>query len=491
MKNSNEIQTGPKKNLWFFGLATLAFLASLFFAHFNPVNTSFGPFFWVADETEIQLADGSWVAMDFLEVGAQPEILDLRFHIEIDENEKWRAPTGLRLSGPFSADIFWDGKRVGRKGVIGNTKSEENPGKIDSLTFLSPDLLNPGLHQLDLRVSTLHLNYDADNIFHIVSLGPFRDDDRRSLRYYSTPLLIFSGLALLILQFMRMGIDAGNRLFIILSIFAGFVLLQLMAEVSRAVINYPYSWHYIRGAVMGYSGLAAGMSLLFLTFTLEKQKWARAVILVGVLTFLFSFFFYIGGDRQIARNFLIITAAPALIYLVKGLKKQINLMTLIPVFWVFCFISVQLSYGIFLDVFFFAGSLVLLTSIWFGGSFVASPNAVTAGQKPPENFLVKSKGREIPVSLKDILFIRAEGNFSELNKADGVRLLYQERLGQIMNNPPKGFKRIHKSYAVNLDFIKALRSAEGSKYWLEIKTGGEIPVSRYRVSEIREILKGK
>jgi len=50
------------------------------------------------------------------------------------------------------------------------------------------------------------------------------------------------------------------------------------------------------------------------------------------------------------------------------------------------------------------------------------------------------------------------------------------------------FVRVHKSYAVNIDAVKNLKSATGSKYWLELQNEQKIPVSRYRVVEIRGLL---
>ena len=68
-------------------------------------------------------------------------------------------------------------------------------------------------------------------------------------------------------------------------------------------------------------------------------------------------------------------------------------------------------------------------------------------------------------------------------------MLHHLRLGEIMDNPPLGFIRVHRSYAVNKSRIKALRAAEGSKYWIELDGADDIPVSRYRVAEIREAMK--
>ena len=72
--------------------------------------------------------------------------------------------------------------------------------------------------------------------------------------------------------------------------------------------------------------------------------------------------------------------------------------------------------------------------------------------------------------------------------ASGDQVLHQDGLGTIMTLHPKDFVRVHKSYAVNLNYAVRLRSAPGSKYWLEMNNHQTIPVSRYKAVEIRSIL---
>jgi DNA-binding LytR/AlgR family response regulator len=72
--------------------------------------------------------------------------------------------------------------------------------------------------------------------------------------------------------------------------------------------------------------------------------------------------------------------------------------------------------------------------------------------------------------------------------ATGEQVLHQDGLGTLMALQPKDFVRVHKSYAVNLNYALQLRSAPGSKYWLEMHTQITIPVSRYKAVEIRSLL---
>ena len=158
---------------------------------------------------------------------------------------------------------------------------------------------------------------------------------------------------------------------------------------------------------------------------------------------------------------------------------------MLPMFWAACFWSVQISFGVFLDSYIFLASLILLSSAWFW-VYVGKP------QEPPRpgatQLMIKSRGKEIYVAARDIIYLKAEGNFTELLKTDGSVLLHHLPMGKIMGRPPEGFIRVHRSYVVNRAHVTALRSAEGSKYWLELKGAENIPVSRYRVAEIRSLL---
>lgn len=102
--------------------------------------------------------------------------------------------------------------------------------------------------------------------------------------------------------------------------------------------------------------------------------------------------------------------------------------------------------------------------------------------------MIKSSGKETFVAAKDVIYLKAEGNFTEIHTADGRTFLHQLPIGKLMEDPPNRHIRVHRSYAVNRTGIKALRSAEGSKYWLELNNAEKIPVSRFRVADIRNLL---
>lgn len=488
--NSSETKAYRSIGVWrFAAMLALALAVGLYISHKITVLESV---YWVGNSTDIKQEDGTWVNGHVLDVGHMDSIQELRFQVDVNTSEHWQEPVGLIVGGPFSAEFFWDGEPVGQKGQVGTSRKEEVAGPIDSVTFIPARLLEPGQHTLTIKLSTQHMNYDVKRIIHLVALGPYRQDERRSMRYYAAPILLLSGLLVLMAQSIRIGRSAGNRLYTGLGVFAGFVTLSLLTEVSRSVTSYPYDYHAIRGSFMWISSNLAGFSLWYLCFRLEQKRWIRYVLFVGLALVVLSHFFSIGGDRQIARNFLFLSAVPATVYTIQWFRGQASFMLMMPVFWLACFASNILSYGIFLDSYFFVASLTFLASAWFWTYTAPVANTVSEepeiDQRAPTNFRVKDKGRETIIGAESVVVLHAEGNFTKLIKSDGSILLHQSRLGHIMDNPPPSFLRVHRSFAVNTRYVKALRSAEGSKYWLEMEGAEDVPVSRYRVAEIRNAI---
>ena len=459
-------------------------LVTMYVSHKSTVLETF---YWVGNEAEIREADGSWTSGRVSQVGTGDGIQELRVTINVSDDSWWQEPIGLNVAGPFSAEMHWDGVLVGEKGKIGSDRESEVPGSIDSITLIPADLLEPGAHELRIRLSTHHAAEQSARIIHVLGLAPYRVDDRRSLRYYAVPILLLSGLLILIAQSLRIGLSTGNGLYTGLGVFGVCILVSLLSEVSRAVVNYSYNLHEFRGIFMWLSLVCAGLTLNAVCLALHKQRWIRFATLAALIALIATGFVGFGGDRQLALNFLSLAAIPVAVQAWLILKKEITFLSMLPIFWVACVLSYQWSIGIFLDSYIFVASIIFLASAWFW-VYVEKPMPATT-TAATGRLVVKSKGKEIFVEPGEVVYLKAEGNFTGIMKADGKSLLHQLPLGKLMLEPPPGFIRVHRSYAVNRSRIKALRSAPGSKYWLELDGADDIPISRYRVAEIRAVLK--
>lgn len=487
MSNS---QTRTKRSLsiWQFTLLlSIAYLFGLVISHNATVMETV---YWSGYELESLNDQGEWVKGDRFNIGSGKRIQELKFDVTIDDSEKWRRPIGLMLGGPFSAEVFWNDELLGSKGEVGQSAEQEVPGPIDTVLFVPSRLLEPGNHQIRMRLSTQHLIGNDASVFHFVWLTPYRDSGRRDLRYYATPLIILSALLVLSFQSFRIGHNAGNPLHSGLGVFGFSVVVLLLAEISRAIVNYPYHFHEVRGFMVWLGNAAAGLSLIYIGFKLTKSRLHKGILYVGLLSLLLTYFIPMkSGDMKLALQFIVLASAPALVFAMLLIKKQVSYLSTLPLFCVACIISNSMDTGLFLDSFQFVAALVLIGGAW--AWVYVDIKEQQPEQSEPDGisaFWLKSPGGDKSIPVADCVALKGEGNYTTLMLKDGQTELHQDGIGAIMESMPIGFVRVHKSYAVNMTLATHLRSATGSKYWLEMSNNEKIPVSRYRVAEVRSYL---
>jgi hypothetical protein len=401
---------------------------------------------WQADQVLLTDADDplfaspgrdlpGWEAVDVKSLGAVERVLWLRTTIELAIGESIPPPYALFLSGPFSAEVYWDGELLGRKGRPAQTMEMELPGPIDSVLYVPAELAAPGNHTLALRISAHHVGYELEVLFHALSLRHFESDARRALRYYTLPLLLSGGLLLLCLQFARIAISSGNLSAVWLAITSACLLMQLLSEVSRSLVDYAYHWHVWRSVSIWLFAVATLLTLnLHAYLRSSRGRPESMALLIAVPVALLASFFAHGFDDKT------VTAVAVL-----------------------CLPTLLLT----------------LRSI---GNVAES--SVT-------HFLIKQAGREEPIDANQVVLISADGNYTELLCEDGQTRLHQLRLGQLMREVPASFFRIHRSHAVNLDKVVQLKSMPGSRYRVELAGGASAPVSRYQVKGLRQLLQGR
>jgi len=510
MNSSNHIslageRTGPSiKRLLI--LSILAYVLS-FLVVINVTN--FEDTFWVAWDIKLKDSDGVFKEANITNVHHTGDRIELTAGINITPEMlaamRDTGPVGIMVSGPFSANIYWDGVLIGEKGIIGADGRAARPGKIDSISFLPSDKLTPGKHEIRLVMSTEHILYDAKRIVHLLALVPYRGDDRRALRYYAIPLLLMGGILLLMLQNIRIARSAGSVHHGILSLFAFFILMNLMTEVSRALINYSYDLHYYRGGLLWITATLAGWSLIPLAVRVKQTMGVRVIYLIGALL-LAANWFYFGnsGDKQIVEDFMILSGVPTFVYGLRAFRNGINPTLshelLLPLFWLAIFVCQRYSYGLFLDVYLFVAAMIFLSGSWYA-TYIAKPartasadggNQASKPAKATPVFTFKGTGKQAgqnyEVAMGDIAVMRAAENYTEMLDTNGNTHLHEKRLGALMEIAPDAFLRVHRSLGVNMAYAKDLKSLEGSRYQLILTNGERVPVSRYRVAEVRGVM---
>lgn len=124
--------------------------------------------------------------------------------------------------------------------------------------------------------------------------------------------------------------------------------------------------------------------------------------------------------------------------------------------------------------------------------------AVTLAQTKPENtvllqrllaeigadktflqrLMVNTGARFFFIKTDEILYLSAEEKYVNLHTEKGSYLMRETMTGLEARLDPSKFIRIHRSYLVNVDFIKELLPESHGDYLARLKNGVELPVSR-------------
>jgi DNA-binding LytR/AlgR family response regulator len=89
------------------------------------------------------------------------------------------------------------------------------------------------------------------------------------------------------------------------------------------------------------------------------------------------------------------------------------------------------------------------------------------------------------VPLDTIVAIHGADDYSEIEVADGRRLLHRKSLQVLALELPPPFVRVHRSHIVNLDFATGLERVAGGSWQVLLKTGGSLAVGRQALGALR------
>ena len=486
---------------WHTSYVALAFASALLLVlGLSTLLQSSADFYWLADDLLVQtgddprwsnpgLTESDWLTMKAGGIDSNlASVFWARTDVVFPSAPNWPSPLSIQISGLFSAEIFWDGQLLASKGVPAVLAAEEIPGPLDTSFYLPEHLRAPGTHSLALRISSHNVGYQADQLIHLIGITPYKPEQRRSLLYYAIPGLLIGSLLIMSLQFLRMWWSSAELNYAALAFIALCGLLQALTEISRSMIEIPYDWQLLRGGLVLLFALGTGVGLNLLLLISRQDKIAGAFSLVGLMVALIRMATIDGLDGKTTFALVSLAIAPAYFGISDLLAKRnspLAIMPLLTIAWLL------LAYGestLFLDNLLF-GSLVsfLLFSWVLQQAYVPRSSAPQSNITPSSSLIAESLGKKIKVPLQEIFYVQADGNYTQLVGEDGKVQLSGQRLGEILTIQP-ALIRVHRSYAVNPAFVHSLNSKEGSRYSLELVNGEQLPVSRYRVKEIRSAL---
>lgn len=101
----------------------------------------------------------------------------------------------------------------------------------------------------------------------------------------------------------------------------------------------------------------------------------------------------------------------------------------------------------------------------------------------PERLTIKTHGRVSFVSIPDVEWIEAAGDYMELHTAQHTHLMRETMSNLLRQLDPQHFQRIHRSTIVQLRHVKELRATPQGEYRVHLYNGTVLRLSRsYRDS---------
>lgn len=93
------------------------------------------------------------------------------------------------------------------------------------------------------------------------------------------------------------------------------------------------------------------------------------------------------------------------------------------------------------------------------------------------------------IAIKDVLFLKADGDYVLIHTADGKHLKEQTMKYFEMNLPSEEFVRIHRSCIVHTTFITRIELYEKQNYLITLKTGHQLKASQTGYRLLKQLLK--
>lgn len=107
---------------------------------------------------------------------------------------------------------------------------------------------------------------------------------------------------------------------------------------------------------------------------------------------------------------------------------------------------------------------------------------------PAKRLVVRERGKAFFVSVDDIEWIEAVGDYAGLHIGNRTHMLRESMAALEARLDRRKFARIHRSAIVRLDSVAALRSRTNRDGTLQLKSGKELKISRTYSSQFRNAL---
>lgn len=431
------------------------------------------------------------------------------------EMQNDKQPHSVYVAGKTSSKVYFNGHFLGQNGAPHVQKNSEVAGKIDAMFYVPASLIKPQDNEIILQLSSHHGFLTLGNPINFIGFGVYSDPTYYVHRQLGVSVIPLGALLLGAIYFLFASFSprqrTNNILFLLMSVFAG---LQLLTEISRALIAYSYPFHDLRLLlIVSFSAIFGVCLITFIVLKLALKKpiyWVAGGSAITLITIILV----PGFDAKTASAIFVSSALVTALLAFRATKtKSKELVIYAAVFLTFS-TTIMLTINRFHDVLFYyiiAGVLIFL--------FVQQALKLNREQREraaeqqlvaklqtkleqnqqetePKNIKISSAGKIDIIASNTIMFCKAAGDYAEINLQDNKQILFSGNLKELETTLPNTFLRVHRSYLVNMKYIRSLHSKSIIKHseqtaggFLQLDNDLEVPVSRRIIPTVREFIK--
>lgn len=383
-------------------------------------------------------------------------------------------PLAVHLLGTASAEVWWNGERIGSNGVVGADRAHETSGRFSAVIPVPSNRIRPGANAVEVRLSSHHLWAPIRQPIHHLSVRPYSDPLRGTLRHYLPTLLLTGVLALAVvgagvLWVRRRGPGPAALVAITCAVF-----IQAVIETSKLALTYAYPWQLNRlAAVAGLTAVTAlALGLAAQVFVWDRRlRWGLAAALVLALAI--ALFGPPWWDAKALWAFRAGVTAALVAATVGALDAQPRARTA----QIAAVVALALSWAPdFLDSGYYL--LVLALFGWVAVETLRRRPAVPTSESPDEILSIPDGASRHRVRADEIVHVRAADDYSVVTLADGRELLSTANLAALIRLAPARLLRIHRSHAINPARIATIHRSGKAGRTVELQGGARLAIGR-------------
>lgn len=398
-------------------------------------------------------------------------------------------PAALYIVGVASSEVWLNDRKLGANGRPGASPSRETPGRYEAALPIPERMWRGGDNVVVIHMSSFHGSVRLDGPVAAILVAPWPWPSRTvslAITFIAAGALFAAAFGFGVIHSLR---RTGSSL--TLAALAGVSGLQAILESLRALIPYAYPVHGWR--LIGIWGLTAAFAILLVAYV-GSRFWPRArrpLIALAVVA-VSAACLAPGFDLKTVLALMIglaVSAAAAAVGVYRRIPAARPTLAYLLIFMavgaLFPTVLVDLSY------FLFAAGLILpllmAEVVRLGRDDQDREVALTRAAARPDCLTVASSRGVQRVPLADIVAVVGADDYVELRLTDGRRLLHAARLDRLETELPATFLRAHRSVIANLAHVRGFER-DGGRGRLLMDEGGPLPISRNRLSAVRDAL---